>query len=75
MDQFIDSKTRYKVQREFKKAQKKLIKQYTPQIGEKAAKRLIKVAARRLNQKGTSNATESNDQTDISDTNTTQSPV
>jgi hypothetical protein len=74
-DNYVDSLTRYKIQREFKKAQKKHIKEYTPKIGEKAAKRLIKVASRRLNQRGIENATETIDQTDISDTNSTQSPV
>lgn len=55
MSDFVDQKTRYKVQRAFKKAQKKAIKEYAPKVGEKAAKRLVKLAARRLNQKGIQN--------------------
>lgn len=73
MSDFVDAKTRYKLQREFKKAQKKAVKQYSPKIGEKAARRLIKVAARRLNARGIENAnTEASGGADISDTDTTQ---
>jgi hypothetical protein len=75
MSDFVDPKTRYKLQREFKKAQKKAVKEYAPKIGEKAARRLIKVAARRLNARGTDNVTQTNSQTDISDTNSTQSSI
>lgn len=75
MSDYVDQKTRLKIQREFKKAQKKAIKQYAPKIGEKAAKRLVKVAARRLNARGTNNAAETNSQVDIPDTNITQSSI
>lgn len=75
MNDFVDSKTRYKLQREFKKAQKKAVKEYASKIGEKAARRLIKVAARRLNARGLNNVPETNSQTDIPTTNSTQSSI
>jgi kynurenine formamidase len=73
MNDFVDPKIRYKLQREFKKAQKKAIKEYAPKIGEKAAKRLVKLAARRLNARGIEDVnTTTNSGTDISDTDTAQ---
>ena len=46
MNDYVDSMTRYKLQREFKKAQKKSIKEMKPKVGDKAARRLVKVASR-----------------------------
>lgn len=46
MNDYVDSLTRYKLQREFKKAQKKSIKEMKPKVGDKAARRLVKVASR-----------------------------
>jgi hypothetical protein len=46
MSDYVDSMTRYKLQREFKKAQKKSIKEMKPKVGDKAARRLVKVASR-----------------------------
>jgi len=46
MSDYVDSMTRYKLQREFKKAQKKSIKEMTLKVGDKAARRLVKVASR-----------------------------
>ena len=75
MNDFVDQKTRYKLQRAFKKAQKSAIKEYAPKVGEKAAKRLVKLAVRRLNARGKSDDVETIDQTNISNTNSTQSSV
>jgi hypothetical protein len=46
VNDYVDSLTRYKLQREFKKAQKKSIKEMKPKVGDKAARRLVKVASR-----------------------------
>jgi ribosomal protein L18 len=45
---YIDSKTRYKQERELRKAKKKARKEITPQVGPKAAKKLVKEATKRV---------------------------
>jgi hypothetical protein len=45
---YIDSKTRWKQERELRKAKKKARKEITPQVGPKAAKKLVKEATKRV---------------------------
>lgn len=48
MTQFVDSLTRYKQDRELRKAKKKIRKDLTPKFGAKMANRLVKVASKRV---------------------------
>jgi hypothetical protein len=48
MTQFVDSLTRFKQERELKKAKKKIRKDLTPKVGAKEANRLVKIASKRV---------------------------